>query len=1137
MISLNDKYTLQDGRIILNGTQALVRLLLLQKWRDQAAGHQTSALVSGYRGSPLAGLDMALWAAKKFLEPENILFKPGLNEELGATAIWGSQQTTLFENALYDGVFGMWYGKGPGVDRTGDVFKHANAAGTSKLGGVLALAGDDHLCKSSSLPHQSEFAFVDAMIPILNPSSIEDIFHFGLLGWAMSRFSGCWVALKLTGDTVDTTASIHVENIFFPIHLPVLNVSPPGGLNIRWPDPPLEQEKRLINFKLPAAQEFAYANNIDRILVSTPQDRCGIMTTGKTYLDLKQALADLNLDDQTLQKLGVRIYKVGLTWPMEPKRLKEFADGLQTILVVEEKRSFIETQAKEILFNEKAVRIFGKTNLDQTPLLPATYELDPSQVAQAILALFNHMGLPFPSTPTSTNVGSNDMAAIPANLKRLAYYCSGCPHNTSTQTSEGSRTLAGIGCHYMAMWIDHSTATFSQMGGEGASWIGQSPFTTTSHVFANMGDGTYFHSGVLAIRAAIAADVNITYKILLNDAVAMTGGQMVDGQLTASCLSQQLYAEGVKSIAVVTDEPDKYPIGTTFAPHTSIHHRRDLKSVEETFRQIAGVTAIVYDQTCAAEKRRRRKKGLMEDPSVRVFINDAVCEGCGDCGKKSNCLSIIPKETELGRKRSIEQSSCNKDFSCVEGFCPSFITVEGGTYQPKTQTFTQDMEIPDPVRPALANDTYNILMAGIGGTGVVTVGALLAMAAHIEGKGCSVLDMTGLSQKGGAVTSHIKIGLSPDHMSAARIAQRRTHAVLGADALVIGSQDVLPLIHQDQSKIVLNTAAIATGEFTKQADQQIPVDLIVQSLQKEGLDLHTFDFSRTCEQLLGNMLGVNIIILGFAYQKGLIPVHHDSLIEAMHLNKSGLEMNLKAFWIGRRMAFDPRWIHEVIKQNDPKPPLLKNLDDKIKFREEFLTNYQDAAYAQSYRSFINKVAETDAELGLGKKLTEAVCLYLFKLMAYKDEYEVARLYTQTDFLASVDLQIEGEHTVYFHLAPPLFASKDPSTGHLRKIKFKPWILKVFWLLAKFKYLRGTAFDIFGYTKERKVERQLIVDYKKLILDVMDKLKAHPSLLTYDHAVKIASFPDTIRGFGHVKEASIDQTLEALKKLEQSWPSA
>src|ERR1700731_4445979 len=820
-VMLDDKYSLDEGRIYLTGTQALVRLPMMQRQRDVLAGLNTGCFISGYRGSPLGGFDQALWGPRRFLGPSHIHFQPAINEELGATAVWGSQQINLFPGSKYDGVFALWYAKGPGVDRSGDALKHGNAAGSALHGGVLLLAGDDHTCKSSTLPHQSEYAFMDACIPVLNPSGVQEILDLGLYGWAMSRYSGCWVAFKTIAETVDSSASVEIGPERIEIVLPDDFEMPPGGLNIRWPDQPLDQEFRLHKYKLYAALAFARANRLDRIVIDSPRPRFGIVTTGKSYLDVRQALDDLGIDEAHAAEFGFRLYKVAMAWPLEREGIRHFAEGLEEILVVEEKRAVIENQFKEQLYNwreDVRPRVIGKFDENRNWILPSNGELTPAQIARVIaqrIARF-HTSPRIAERLAFLEAKERQLGGNVVPLARPPFFCSGCPHNTSTKVPEGSRALAGIGCHYLSQFMDRSTATFTQMGGEGAPWIGQAPFTETQHIFANLGDGTYTHSGVLAVRAAVAAKVNITYKLLFNDAVAMTGGQPLDGGLTVPVLTRQLAAEGVRRIVVVTDEPDKYAPGVDFAPGTAVRHRDDLDAVQRELRDMEGVTAIVYDQTCAAEKRRRRKRGRFPDPAKRVFINDLVCEGCGDCSRESNCLSVVPVETEFGRKREIDQSSCNKDYSCVKGFCPSFVTVHGGALKLGKAGDLGEEELaplPEPAHPDL-DEPCGILVTGVGGTGVVTIGALLGMAAHLEGKGCGSIDMAGLAQKGGAGSSHVKIAARPDDIHAIRVAAGEADLVLGCDLVVSGTKKVLAAVCKDETGVVVNTAEIFPSDFT-----------------------------------------------------------------------------------------------------------------------------------------------------------------------------------------------------------------------------------------------------------------------------------------------------------------------------------
>ena len=1128
-VTLDDKYVLNTGRIYLTGTQALVRLPMMQWQRDIAAGLNTGCFISGYRGSPLGGFDQALWSARRFLEKSHIHFQPAINEELGATAVWGSQQVNLFPGSRYEGIFALWYAKGPGVDRSGDALKHGNAAGSAPHGGVLLLAGDDHTCKSSTLPHQSEYAFMDACIPVLNPSGVQELLDLGLYGWAMSRYSGCWIAFKTIAETVDSSASVEVAPERVEIRHPDDFEMPTGGLNIRWPDQPLEQEYRVHKYKLYAALAFARANRLDRIVIDSPRPRFGIVTTGKSYLDVRQALDDLGIDDAHAAEIGMRLYKVAMSWPLEREGIRHFAEGLEEILVVEEKRAVIENQFKEQLYNwreDVRPRVIGKFDEDRNWILPSNGELTPAQIARVIaerIARF-HTSPRIAERLAFLEAKELQLGANVVQFHRTPYFCSGCPHNTSTRVPEGSRALAGIGCHYLAQFMDRSTATFTQMGGEGAPWIGQAPFTDTRHVFANLGDGTYTHSGVLAIRAAVAAKVNITYKLLFNDAVAMTGGQPIDGGLTVPALTRQLAAEGVGCVIVVTDDPDKYPPSVDFPSGAAVRHRDDLDMVQRELRGIEGVTAIVYDQTCAAEKRRRRKRGRFPDPPIRVFINDLVCEGCGDCSRTSNCLSVVPVETEFGRKRTVDQSSCNKDYSCINGFCPSFVTVHGGELKKRKAGDLGETELPalpEPARPAL-DKPYGILVAGVGGTGVVTIGALLGMAGHLEQKGCAVLDMTGLAQKGGAVYSHVRIAQRPDEIHAVRIAAGGASLLLGCDLVVSASQDALSKLELGHSRAIINSHETITGEFTRNPDLTFPAremrESIAEAAGKNNVEF--LDATDLATGLLGDSIASNLFMLGFAYQRGLVPLSAEAIEHAVALNGVAVEFNRDAFRWGRRAAVDLQLVRTRAIPNAAVPPshrLSETLDQIVSRRKVFLTEYQNAAYAARYAARVERVREAETVCLPGEtRLTQSVARSLFKLMAYKDEYEVARLYAETDFLQRIGDRVEGAYTLHFHLAPPLLGDRDPETGHLRKRSFGPWMLLVFRILARLRGLRGTPFDIFGRSEERRLERRLIGEYEALIDEILARLLP----TNHEVAVELSSLPAELRGFGHVKKANL-----------------
>ncbi|MFC3674145.1 indolepyruvate ferredoxin oxidoreductase family protein [Ferrovibrio xuzhouensis] len=1146
-VTLDDKYTLEKGRVFLTGTQALVRLPMLQRQRDLAAGLNTACFISGYRGSPLGLFDQQLWKARKFLKANHIEFQPGVNEDLAATAVWGSQQLNLFPGANYDGVYSIWYGKGPGVDRSMDVFKHGNSAGTSQHGGVLALCGDDHGAASSTVAHQSEHMMMAAMMPMLNPANVQEFLDYGLLGWAMSRYAGVWVGFKCQTETVESAASVSIDPQRLQIQYPDFQM-PPGGLNIRWPDAILEQELRLQQYKVYAALAFARVNKIDRIVIDSPKPRLGIITTGKSYLDVRQAFDDLGIDEALAAELGIRLYKVGMVWPLEREGARQFAEGLEEVLVVEEKRAVIENQLKEQLYNwneQARPRVVGKFDETGEWLLPSSGELSPAIVARAIYKRIRkfHTNARIEERIAFLEQQEAERAAAAGTTKtqRQPYFCSGCPHNTSTRVPEGSRAVAGIGCHFMSLWMDRSTATFTQMGGEGVPWVGQAPFTDEKHIFANLGDGTYFHSGLLALRASIAAKVNITYKILFNDAVAMTGGQPHDGQLTPPAITKQVYGEGVKKIIVVTDEPDKYPVGTDWAPGVTIRHREELDAVQRELREIEGCTVLLYDQTCAAEKRRRRKRGTFPDPDKRAFINDAVCEGCGDCSVKSNCVSVEPLETELGRKRKINQSSCNKDFSCINGFCPSFVTVHGGRVKrarvaPRKGPGPEDMEarfagLPAPETPAL-DQPYNILITGIGGTGVVTIGQILGMAAHLEGYGTSVLDFTGLAQKNGAVLSHVRIAKTPEDIHAVRVAAGGASLLLGCDMVVASGDAALEKVHRGVTRAVINTHMTPTAAFTLNPDLKFDDNGMVQAIRKAaGENLSEFlEGTRIATALMGDAIATNMFMLGYAVQRGLVPVSLEALLKAIELNGTAIDSNIRSLNWGRLYAQDPKAVEDIARPAMPPAELqtfAKTVDELLADRSKRLVGYQNQAYADRYAALVEKARAAEATKAKGMTgFAEAVARYAYKLMAYKDEYEVARLYTDGAFLKKLNAQFEGDFKLSFHLAPPLTNRADPTTGEAKKSEFGPWMLRAFGLLAKLKGLRGTAFDVFGYTEERKLERQLIADYFALVEELCAGLNTGNHAL----AMQLASIPEDIRGYGHIKLRSLTAARTKWAKL-------
>jgi indolepyruvate ferredoxin oxidoreductase len=1125
-VSLEDKYVAETGRVYLTGTQALVRLAFMQRRRDLAAGLNTAGFISGYRGSPLAGLDLALMRARRHMKDHHIHFTPGVNEDLAAAAVWGTQQVNMYDGAKYDGVFGMWYGKGPGVDRCGDVFKHANAAGTSPHGGVLVLAGDDHAAVSSTLPHQSEHEFVSAMMPVLNPSGVQEFLDLGLYGWAMSRYSGCWVAFKCTGETADSSASVWVDPHRVEIVQPTDFEMPPGGLHIRWPDPWLEQEYRLQRHKVYAALAFARANKLDKIVVDSPAPRFGIVTTGKSYLDVRQALDDLGIDEALAARIGVRVYKVAMPWPLEREGMRHFAEGLEEVLVVEEKRALIENQLKEQLYNWRAdvrPRVVGKFDEAGKWILPSAGELTPAMVAKVIAARLAPF---YTSDRIRERVAFLEAKAKTPeghSFKRTPYFCSGCPHNTSTKVPEGSRAMAGIGCHFMSVWMDRSTSTFTHMGAEGTPWIGQAPFTETKHVFQNLGDGTFYHSGSLAIRAAVAGKVNITYKLLYNDAVAMTGGQPHDGPLTVPQITRMVHSEGVARIVITTDEPEKYG-AVDFAPGTTVRHRDEIDTVQRELRETSGVSVLIHDQTCAAEKRRRRKRGTFPDPNKRIFVNEAVCEGCGDCGTQSNCLSVVPVETEFGRKRAIDQSSCNKDFSCVKGFCPSFVNVIGGKpRKPRSKALESGVDpfavLPAPRVPDCA-EPYGILITGVGGTGVVTIGALMGMAAHLEGKGVSVLDMAGLAQKGGAVVSHVRISANPDGIHAVRIAAGEAKLLLGCDLVVAAGVEALDRVRIGTTRAVINSHESPTGDFTRNPDMKFP-GAELRATVSHAMGQGSVDFvaaSELATALMGDSIATNPFMLGYAWQKGLIPLGLESLMRAIELNEVAVESNKRAFNWGRLAAVDEGKVKEAAAPTLPaERKIARDLDGIVAARVEHLTGYQDEGLARRYEALVRQVEAAEKAKAPGLSgLAEAVARYYAKLLAYKDEYEVARLYTDGKFHAAIARQFEGDYKIELNLAPPILSDVDQATGRPRKKVFGPWMLSALGVLAKFKFLRGTALDPFGRTHERRMERRLIAEYEAVVAEILERLT--PS--THAAAVGLASIPEEIRGYGPVKEAHL-----------------
>ncbi|CAN7398246.1 indolepyruvate ferredoxin oxidoreductase family protein [Bradyrhizobium sp. LjRoot220] len=1126
-ISLDQKYTQGSGHVFLTGIQALVRLPMAQIRRDRAQGLNTAGFISGYRGSPLGGYDQQLFAARKHLEQYNIKFQPGVNEDLAATAVWGSQQLNLSPGANYDGVVGIWYGKGPGVDRCGDVFRHGNAAGSAKNGGVLVLAGDDHGAKSSTVPHQSDHAFMSALMPYLYPSSIHEMIEMGLLGIAMSRYSGCWVGMKVITETVETTAEIDLTDEMTPFVIPTDFEMPEGGLNLRWPDDRFAQDRRLQDYKGFAAIAFARANKVNRVTMDSPNARYGIMASGKSYEDIRQALRELGVTPEVAAKIGLRLYKIGMPWPLEPEGVREFAVGLEEIFIIEERREIVENQVKQELFNwrdDVRPRIIGKMDDHDKRFLPFAEELSVASLASSLTERLLRLNLN-PEIAAMLRAKADwfngrqatQMQAV-APITRTPYFCSGCPHNTSTKVPEGSRAFAGIGCHFMALWMDRSTETFTHMGGEGVPWVGVAPFTKEEHVFANLGDGTYFHSGSLAIRQAVASGANITYKILYNDATAMTGGQHVDGELSPQQITFQLHAEGIREIYLVSENPDAYP-ASEIAPGVKTAHRDELDTVQKTLRKVKGASAIVFVQTCAAEKRRRRKRGTLEDPARRVMINPAVCEGCGDCSVQSNCISVEPLETELGRKRTINQSTCNKDYSCVKGFCPSFVTIDGGKMRKRAPAGVGDIgELPEPASRPTLDRPYNVAVGGVGGTGVLTIGALLGMAAHIEGKASMILDMSGLAQKGGAVLSHVRLSEHTADVTCSRIVTGTADLVLAADEVVAVSKETITLCESGRTTGIINTHLIPIADFILNRDfnfQARKVNHVLETALRK--DSSFFDFTKPAEMLLGDSIATNMMMMGFAYQKGLLPLSAKAIEQAIEVNGVAIKLNQQAFQLGRLAAHDPAKLISMMKGQDdtvaPKTLDAMSLDEIIVHRSNLLTEYQDAKLAARYQGLVKQVRDAATSGGYGDALPRAVAINYAKLLAYKDEYEVARLFTDGRFEKQLRDQFEGDFKFSFNLAAPMLAGKPDAMGRPGKRNFGAWMMPLFRILTKMKGLRGTSLDIFGYSADRKLERDLIAGYEKDVATVLGLL----SPLTLDTAIEILSLPDRIRGYGPVKE--------------------
>jgi len=1131
---LEDKYTLENGIRFLTGTQALVRIPLVQIRKDNKNNLKTACYISGYRGSPLGGYDQQILKNIDYLNANNIQFQPGINEELAATSLWGTQQSNLRGEGKYDGVFGIWYGKGPGVDRAGDALKHVNLAGTSKYGGVLALMGDDHICESSTTSHQSEFAMIDAMIPFFNPSGVQEILDYGLYGIHLSRQSGCWIGIKCVHDNVSSGATVDLNENRHLIKDVNSEFLTDEGLNIRLNDSPQAKEHRLHYHKIKVVKEFCKINKLNEIKYNFPNSKIGIVTTGKSYLDTKLAFEKIGIDKNLSKQIGIKFLKIAMPWPLENTIIEEFSQGLEKIIVVEEKRSLIETQIKEILFNtNKNIKIIGKLDEENNDLFLSSGSLDPGIIA---IKLYKHISQIHSSEKIQNNINNlknllkNNNNVL--NIERTPYFCSGCPHNTSTKIPENTRAITGISCAYLVQSMERNNEGFTQMGSEGASWVGESVFSNTDHIFQNMGDGTYIHSGILSIRHAVAAKIKMTFKILYNDAVALTGGQALDGLPTVAQMSRQLESEGVKKIAIITDEPNKYKSRDKFSNNSKVYDRKEIIDVQIKLSQINDTTAIIYDQTCAAEKRRRIKKSILPEPNKKIFINEKVCEGCGDCGIQSNCISIVPVETEYGRKRQIDQSNCNKDYSCVDGFCPSFVSLVGDV-KLKTNVNNSLIErinstISEPILPEI-QQSYGIMIAGIGGTGVVTIGAILATAAQIDGKGSGVLDMTGLAQKGGAVKSFLRIFNDPKEISTIRLSYGDTNLLMGFDLLVANDEEVLKTLDKQKTKSIINSDEIMTGEFTRDKNFFLPFDKMKENLINI-LGKNNIDFmpsNTITNKILGDSILSNMFIVGNAYQSGLIPIKANAIEHAIQLNGVSIDENIHAFRLGRHSI---NMKEEILNLIYEKEKVITNFDEKFVDRYNFLIKYQNKKYADKYKELVDYVKKCEEKISVDiKNFSNAVAINYFKLMSYKDEYEIARLYSDNEFINKINETFEGNFKINYHLSPPIFSTKDKVTGYPLKINFGSWIMILFKFISLFKFLRGTYFDLFGYFEERKIERLLINNYKDRILEICSKL----TIENYALAVEIASTPDQIRGFGYIKEKNI----EIAKRCEDKLMSA
>ena len=1108
---LSEDFTRERGTIWLSGTQAIVRLLLDQHRLDKSRGWNTRGFVSGYRGSPLGGVDVMLSRERAHLDDAGVVFEPGVNEDLAATAVWGTQQVNLFPGATCDGVFGMWYGKAPGLDRSGDVFRHANAAGSSPRGGVLALVGDDPGCKSSTLPSGSAGTLRDVRVPILVPGDLEDLIDLGHFGWGLSRYSGLWAGLLAVTSVMDSSGTVNIDPNRHRF------IEPPNDFDphIRLPDPPNSQEARY-PLKLNLAAEFATANKVNRLIANPNQAKLTVFACGKTYTDLREALSLIGLaTSDALERAGVRLIKMGMIWPLDQGFIAAHSRDSSAILVVENKSGFLERQLKTALYGSGAPPIWGKQDRAGTPLFNLVGELPTSDITFGLARVFDDASVEIPNRAYINYLRRRreeaEADSLPANLARQPLYCAGCPHSRSTKVPEGSRALAGIGCHYMVQWMDRNTSTFTQMGGEGVTWIGQAPFTEENHLFVNLGDGTYFHSGILAIRAAVAAKVNITFKLLFNDAVAMTGGQAVEGGLTVEDVVAQVQAEQVADVRVVSTDPGRFKRSAFKAVD-----RKKFDAVSRELREIEGCTVLIYDQPCANELRRRRKRKLAPPPVSRVVINEEVCEGCGDCTAVSNCVAIEPHETELGTKRKINQTSCNQDLTCVEGFCPSFVEIEGTPRQPETR-MPEIGEIPD---PEPAPDQANILITGVGGTGIVTASQVLSVAAHLEHKNATNLDMTGLAQKGGAVFAHIRV--SDAELNRTAIPEGMTDVLLAADLVTATSSETQSFVSAERTRAVASVQMSPTSAFVLRGERMAESSTLFLRLQSKVKHADSVNAEQRVRAALGSSTYANVFLLGYAVQKGLFPLMPSSIEEALRLNGVAVDRNLAAFRLGRSAAAELDVDHAKPAEATNSKMKSLGLQEMISYRADFLQKYQNKAFADKYLHLINRVRDlAQTGQGDGERATLSVAEACFRLLAVKDEYEVGRLLSSPEFKKELRAQFEDGYTLRFHLGPTWLAGKSN-----KKYRFGPWMMWAFRLLARMKIVRGTFLDVFRFSGERRFEAELRHRFES----VLDAVLRKPQTVSLEALADWADLFIQVKGFGHVKEASWDRVRSREEEL-------